>query len=309
MKADSLEHKITSASLSTLFKVLFLGILVGEAWFLSQALARPLNLFIDAGNHEHTAFLVVVTSVLLLGWYFHRRECWPESLRILKSYRADLLVVLILGILISYSFTGIGENAYIVAANYLSIKQLLTLLFVPHVLGTLLVLRARHLQKKSEKPQELSFFVSDLEKVEAKDDLLDFSEKASRFAERVYNDGSPESIVFGIDAPWGIGKSSFINFCSEHWGKEYGEEIIVYKFNPLRYEDRSNLLEKFIDGLVGTIQKHIFLPEIRPLVSKYSRFIKGKASFSWSGLNLEVSPGSYTIDDAFEDLEFALKNI
>lgn len=77
----------------------------------------------------------------------------------------------------------------------------------------------------------------------------------------------------------------------------------------MRYSDRSKLLDKFVDDLVRTVQKHIFVPELRPLVSGYSRLIQGKGKLSVAGFGIETARDAYTIDDAFSDLETALARI
>jgi hypothetical protein len=190
----------------------------------------------------------------------------------------------------------------------LSIYQLLILLFFPIALG-IIVLANFFIKNFFTRRNEKSFFISDTEINDKEGDLLNLYPQAENFAERVFNQGSSDSIVFGIDAPWGIGKSSFVNFCLRHWEKKHHEEILVYNFNPLRYENTSNFLEKFIDGLVRAIQKDVFIPEIKPLISKYSRFIKSsKGTISILGCNIEIAPGNYTVDDAFEDLELSLKH-
>ncbi len=179
---------------------------------------------------------------------------------------------------------------------------------MPFLIAIALLIRIFQIKLIGDKEKESSpFFISDAEGRTKDDDLLNYSDQAIRFSERVFNGGSADSLVFGIDAPWGIGKSTFVNFCIESWEDEkYDHKVVIYKFNPLRYEDRTNLLEKFIDGLVVTLQKDSFTPEIRPLVSKYSRLIKSKGTFSIFGMEFELFPGNYTVDDAFDDLEGAL---
>ena len=152
-----------------------------------------------------------------------------------------------------------------------------------------------------------SYFISDSELEDLRHDLLDYSNESKRFAELLLNGGSTESVVYGIDAPWGAGKSTFINYCICHLDENYSSKVVVFKFDPLRYADQENVIEKFVEGLISSIQNKLFLPEIRPLVHKYSRFVSGKIGFSWVGTNLHF--GSYGIDQAFEDLEIALKNL
>jgi hypothetical protein len=46
-------------------------------------------------------------------------------------------------------------------------------------------------------------------------DLLDVQEDAERFASRVLNGGSKDSMVFGLDAPWDPGKSFSSTFAKK----------------------------------------------------------------------------------------------
>ncbi|MGB7957226.1 MAG: P-loop NTPase fold protein [Minisyncoccia bacterium] len=307
-RRDVVNQKISVAEFLVLLKAVIVGILTAEIYYLSEQIGRSLALVIRIHHYDPwEAITLCIMALVLIVVYLYIRNAWGDVKRLYKSYRFDLLTGFLLGIGISVSWGGIGTPLYRNVVTALTPAQLILLVIAPFVIGTLLVLRARQMEianNHSDNP----FFISDLEKKYMSDDLLGYSDKAVRFAERVYNDGSRDSIVFGIDAPWGIGKSTFVNFCIEHWGKQRGR-VVVYKFNPLRYEDRSNLLEKFIDGLVKAIQKESYVPEIRPLASRYARLIKGKGVFSFFGINFEISPGTYTIDDALEDLESSLANL
>ncbi len=309
MSPDFINQRITPAAFITLLKVGLVGVLGGEAWYLGQAATRPINTFINSGNLESWAFVVSGVAIVLLLIYGYCRDFHRQLAQVGRSARFDLLASFVLGVLVSVSFGGIGSAWYGKGVASLTLFQLILLISIPAVTGLLLIARALLARYTNHKEKYAPFFISDVEKQSKDDDLLGFTDNAERFAERVFNGGSSDSIVFGIDAPWGIGKSTFVNFCQEYWEEKHKGDIIIYKFNPLRYEDRSNLLEKFVDGLVHAIQKQTFIPEIRPLISRYSRFIKGKGTISLPGLDLEVMPGSYTVDDAFEDLEAALKDL
>lgn len=308
MIKDFINQKLTPATLTALFKAAFLGILSAEAYYLSQVVVLRLKPHIIDRDYEQTAIIIAGVCILIVALYLYVRGFFTKIIILLESKRLDTLIAYCFGMLISASFNGIGMWLYGKIVSALTIEQLLVLCGLP-LLASLLFMLQGIIARLSERNFEPSFFVSDQEMKSKTDDLLGFSEDADRFAERVYNQGSPESIVFGIDAPWGIGKSSFINLCKEYWEIKYPRKVVIYTFNPPRYEDRTNLLEKFIDGLVRTIQKYSFLPEIKPLFSKYARFIKAtKGGFSFSGLSLEVVLGTYTIDDALDDLELVLSD-
>ncbi|WKZ29432.1 MAG: P-loop NTPase fold protein [Patescibacteria group bacterium] len=306
--AKPIKRKIYAANLTTLMGFGLFGILSAEAYYVGSSTASKLVGDFHRGDYGYWLATICTGYLLYVVAYFILRGGPAAAAKLLKSRRADVVGVFVAGALMSISFGGFGSPLYQKLAYTLTVYQILTLALLPFALGLLILLRA--LQRGPDREGLPPFFISDVEQKNKTGDLLDLADEADRFAERVWNNGSIESMVFGIDAPWGIGKSSFVNFCRESWEGKHRGRVILYNFNPLRYEDRANLLEKFVDGLVRVVQKHAFVPEIRPLVSKYSRFIKSaKASFSFLGVDFELAPGTYTVDDAFADLESALTDI
>lgn len=307
---DFLDIKINVTSITTRIKVGILGIFLTETCYFSQILSAKISSFISLFDAEKITITLSIIGLLMVGLYLYIRGLHLVFLKILKSGRWDIFIVFILGILVDSLFGGFGIGLYHKFASLFTPEQLIVFISIPIVLGMILIIRAIQIKLIRARKSDQSFFINDTEKKCLNDDLLGFSEEAKRFSERVFNLGSSDSIVFGIDAPWGIGKSSFVNFCKQYWKNDFNEKVIVYSFNPLRYEGRTNLLEKFVDGLIRTIQRESFVPEIRPLISRYAQFIKGtKATFSFFGFNMEVLSGNYTVDDAFEDLEMALADI
>ncbi len=308
---EQINRRVGVVNLLALFKAVIVGILSAEAFYVAKVIANLLEETIKRANFENWAIAISVLCLVIVGIYVFVRGLFFDIWKILKSLRFDIYVSFLLGISISISFNGIGTNLYKTILSYLNISQVLVLILTPIIVGLLILIRAvleELLGGKKEDP----FFIPDKEERYKNNDLLDYANQATLFAERIYNNGSENSLVFGIDAPWGVGKSTFINFCIESFEeKKYKDRVVVYRFNPLRYEDRTNLLEKFIDGLITTIQKNTFAPEIRPLISHYSRIIKSKVSapISFFGIGIKLSPGTYTVDDAFNDLESALKNL
>jgi hypothetical protein len=310
MDSSTLHRKISFADFSILSKAAVVGFLLAETWYFSQAVAQPLAGFVTNWPYEyksHALLALYVALIPIILFYLKLRGAYSASIRLLRSWRLDLLAMLMIGALVSISFSGIGTTKYKALISCFSPIQVSVLLALPIALCLLLLLRSNVIRFTIKPSNNSSFFISDIELKTAEQDLLGFKDDAARFATRLLNGGSPESMVFGIDSPWGIGKSTFVNFCVEHLERTQKDRIIIYKFDPLRYENRSNLAEKFIDGLVHTIRKQVFLPEIQPLVSRYSRFIKGKVGIHFLGFKFDPSP--YDIDDALDDLESALSGI
>ncbi|MFA6407275.1 MAG: P-loop NTPase fold protein [Candidatus Paceibacterota bacterium] len=305
LKESLSDFRIVTANLVMLTKTAFLGVLTAEIWHISILLSDKINQWVILNNYESKALLFSILGIILLIVYLLARGIFSDLKKILRSGRIDVLAALGFGIWLSIAWGGFLSTWDVRIVSSLNITQALTIVSGPFILGVLVMLRQLVLILK-EKQTASSFVVDkELEKKEA--DLLNFSEKAERFAEQVYNGGSPESFVFGVDAPWGIGKSTFINFCKEYWDEKYKEEVVIYKFSPLRYLGTANLLEIFIDGLIHAIQKDSFIPEIKPLISKYARLLKEIGRFSLFGLTLPTLAVDYTADEACDDLGAVLK--
>ncbi len=297
------DFQIITANLVVLIKITFIGVLSAEIWRFSSTVSGKINKWIYVGNYEYQAVAFCFAAILFLIIYLLARGFFSDLKKIVKSWRVDVLVSFCFGIWLSLAWGGFLSASDSNIVSFLDIKQILTIISGPFILGILVMYR-QLLWKDKERD---SFFVVDAELEGRENDLLNFAEKANRFSEQVFNGGSPESFVFGIDAPWGIGKSTFINFCRDYWKENHPNETVVYKFSPLRYLGTPSLLDVFIDGLVHAIQKDAFIPEIRPLISRYARLLREVKRFSLFGINLPNFTVNYTADEACDDLSAILK--
>ena len=157
--------------------------------------------------------------------------------------------------------------------------------------------------KKKSAPQ--FYFLGDDEIETEEEDILQNKGLAKDFAETVLASEAHAGLVFGIDGPWGTGKTSFINLAERHW-KAVGDSVIVFRFEPLRYAAEPDLSERFLRDLTATIQRQVYAPEFRPAASRYSRMVKGISLF---GFRLSIEPLSETIDELLEDIDSVLKSI
>jgi len=292
-------------NLPVVMKAAICGLLCTEAFFFSRALTPNIINFI-VGNHiEVEGILCSIVGLLLVGCYLLSRDALSEGMLILKSWRWDIFLAFLLGVSGSLALSGIGADQYARFAHRITNTQLVTLASLPIGLGLAVLIGTLRFKYAPEPLRRKPFFVSDKEAQSAAEDMLGIADSAARFADLVVNEDSPESMAFGIDAPWGIGKSTYVNLCISHWGNKYKHRVVVYKFNPLRYEGGSSLVENFVDGLIRVIQKHAYIPEARPLLSRFSRFVNGLKTEIF-GVDLEFIAGTYTLDDALDDLEFVL---
>ncbi|MBU6951322.1 KAP family NTPase [Hahella sp. HN01] len=179
------------------------------------------------------------------------------------------------------------------------------LLFLCTILLTPLVQRRQ--QGPNTAPPQLRF-LADEEVDNNKEDLLASDEQVKSFADTVLESKAHSGLTFGVDGPWGVGKTSFINLAQHYWEKAK-DKVIVCRFEPLRYASEPDLADRLIRDLSSAIQQKVFVPEFRPAVSRYSRLIKGKADISFLGFKLTLEPSQETADELLDDINDVLKRI
>lgn len=277
------------------------GFVAAEIARLSYALGSRLDRVLPQLDPLiHAAWIAAALAVCLT--YAVLRDTHSLAWKLGRSGRLDLLLAVLLGVWIDvlaepglnklHQWVG-GADPYW-AAFMLAASLLL--------MGSALV--HAFLSTRGATDQARYFLADDAIEFEA-DDVLTIGEQANFFAEMVLAGASQPGMVFGLDGPWGSGKSSFINLAMPHWKTA----AIVFRFEPLRYASDPDLSERFIRDLSSEIQKAVFVPELRPAVSRYSRLLKGKADLSFLGFKLSLEPSTETIDDLLGDIDDALHRI
>lgn len=287
-------------------------------WFLLGFLLAEIILILKiiVGNfsnaliqNEEWLWFIGALYLAIIGYTLHSKEVWKKIYIILKSKRWDLLLIFSFGAGSIIFIDGLGIDYFNKWISAMSSKSIIILILLPIVFFMSLMIRK--LQVVTTKNINIdSFFISDKEGQHKDDDAFNFQDIANRFAERVYDQGSPESLVFGIDAPWGTGKSTFVNLCKEYWHNNYNDKMLVYTFDPLKYENSDKILEKFVEGLLKLIKNHFFAPELESLFEKYVKLINdSKLTFSIFGMRFGMPFDRTSIDKTFEKLELVLRNM
>lgn len=143
------------------------------------------------------------------------------------------------------------------------IKLIIVIIAATHLRGWRLGLK----NKNTVKP----FFLSDEPLSDDEEsDVLGVKNDAIDFANKLENNGSPNSLVFGIDAPWGYGKSSYLHFCKKRL-EETG--ALVFSFEPLRY-DQDHVLSAFLRQLSGFLDENNFVPQLGDYFARYAKAIE-----------------------------------
>lgn len=237
--------------------------------------------------------------------YLIQRDAHLTAVRMGQSFRFDLAGMILIGAWAnSLLMPWLSEfHETLQAASAQSAPAVLALLSV--LLLSPLVRQYRSGQPKQSSPL---YFVADEEVKDAKEDLFATDTQAKSFADTVLASGAHPGLIFGVDGPWGIGKTSFINLAHRYW-EQADDKVIVCRFEPLRYASEPDLADRLIRDLSAVIQTKVFAPEFRPAASRYSRLIKGKTDISFLGFKLSLEPSQETVDELLDDIDKVLRHI
>jgi predicted KAP-like P-loop ATPase len=107
------------------------------------------------------------------------------------------------------------------------------------------------------------------------DDLLARGRLVEVIAGHILATNAPESVVIALNAPWGAGKSSFLNLLEERLNpdnddeKKKGDEPIIIRFNPWHYGSIEQLVRMFFAELargIGTAGRQELAKKIGKLL-------------------------------------------
>ncbi|MGD0959892.1 MAG: KAP family NTPase [Methylomonas sp.] len=245
---------------------------------------------------------ITVCLIVCLAYAIMRDAC-SSVVRLGRSLRFDLL---------AFALIGVWSN-YLTSSWLLKAQKVLNETdprWAPTILVALLLALLSPLCRtylSRMKQSDLQFyFLGDEEIDTEEEDILQIKGLAKDFAATVLASAAHSGLVFGVDGPWGAGKTSFVNLAENHWREAGSNSIIVFRFEPLRYAAEPDLSERFLRDLTATIQRQVYTPEFRPAASRYSRMIKG---ISLLGFKLSIEPLSKTIDELLEDIDCILKSI
>lgn len=248
---------------------------------------------------------VVLAGLAICVVYAANRGAFTAAVQMGRSFRVDLLMAVCLGAWSNeLTMPWLSKfHAALKAANP-NWAPVALLLFCTVLLSPLV---QKHWPRRRQTPSQLRF-LADEEIKKENDDLLSNETQAKSFAETVLASGAHSGLVFGVDGPWGVGKTSFINLAERYWERAE-DKVIVCRFEPLRYASEPDLADRLIRDLSAAIQNKVFAPEFRPAASRYSRLIKGKADVSFLGFKLSLEPSQETVDELLDDIDEVLRRI
>lgn len=250
--------------------------------------------------HVHTMFRVLsIATLYLLIVYAHEEESFEPVFRLARHDRVDVLAAGLFGLFFSFKADMIGKFYYALVLKCLKIPLIAWL--VSALIGFLFIaslttiIRACTPKKNSDE----GFLLSDAPIKHPDEDDLDLFPQAKNFADKIYNAGGTQSTVFGLDAPWGIGKTSFLNLMKHHWDSQYGHdhntsEVEVFSFEPLKFGQTENLSDRFIEEITNTISRKFPVPELSTILGGYSRYLRRISGVSLFGFRIGFSSLDFT---------------
>lgn len=247
----------------------------------------------------------VLAGLALCLIYAIKRDAHAAAARMGRSLRIDLLVAVAIGAWLNQLVAPWLSKVHAVFKAADPHWALAIFVFLCVLLLSPLI--QQHWPRSRKQTSQL-YFIADEEVGDAADDLLASEAQAKSFAETVLASGAHPGLVFGVDGPWGSGKTSFINLAERYWERA-ADKVIVCRFEPLRYASEPDLADRLIRDLSAAIQSKVFAPEFRPAVSRYSRLIKGKADVSFLGFKLSLEPSQETVDELLDDIDEVLRRI
>lgn len=284
-------------------RMLFIGFVGAEVARIFFLLGNSFALqIVDVSLYLKAIGIITGLGICLL--YAVKRNAHLTTMRIVRSYRIDLLAGVVIG---AWSSNLASPWLAKLHAAFKSADPhwapAILIFFCVMFLSPILQSRTRAGKQTSQ-----LYFIADEEIDDKRDDLLTNELQAKSFAETVLACDSHPGLVFGVDGPWGVGKTSFINLVERYW-EDAGDKVLVCRFEPLRYASEPDLADRLIRDLSAVIQDKVFSPEFRPAASRYSRLIKGKADVSFFGFKLSLEPSQETIDELLDDIDDVLRRI
>lgn len=283
-----------------ILKFLLLGVVTGELIYI---LFSGFGFVTDYTVYDRLFFYVQLFIIALMVLAFFM----PGNLaKICGMFfgRWDLTLYFLLGTTISVSFQRFHVTEFLYYLTSFQYALIELGFFTPFVV------REYYQVKKgraSDQGVPHSSFLDDAALYDGAD-LLQYGPLAEDFANKIYDNKSLNSMIWGVEGPWGIGKSSFLNLCEESLRKNHPGEVIVVRFNALKYSGQyKDISIPLSDTLRETVYKTLKCPELDILLAQYQRIVKG-ISFNVLGISMNFTPFPRNESKVFTYISEILRN-
>jgi hypothetical protein len=101
------------------------------------------------------------------------------------------------------------------------------------------------------------------------EDILGRTKFVDDFYSQIRSFPSEDSFVFGINGPWGSGKTSVLNLLRNRLRRD--KKIILVDFNPWYFQSAETIIRRFYDGVAHAINQQFFYPSLGSATRRYAR--------------------------------------
>lgn len=231
-----------------------LPLLVGVAliWFLFEnELIELFNKYIllisSKMNFNFITHCLLGIITILIIWCI--RKCYKNKYFV--PWNIILLSSFGIGIYIEYRIKYYDSLPW----GIVGYSDILILLFGIFIISSIII---RFLKKECSQTENKSepIFIPDMALQNPKNDVLDYYPVAEQLAKNIATIKKESSFSIGLIAPWGYGKTTFLNFLQSELKKN--EEFIILNFNPKISYSISNIQEDFFNTLFSELKKYDF---------------------------------------------------
>ena len=259
-------NKTPTTSIQAFFKHLFTVCLIGVVYILTQALLFP----ILTKLHDYLLVndlmlwfggMISLIVFYLIYWIWAHKETYLPS-----SILPGLLLIAVL--YLYYRLFSPSCHFWLIDAGYPVAWADLFLLPWLYILLRYVKIRCTREEKDETKVPSSQILNRAIES--AKEDELDFKPKVDELVQELKElDLREQSTCYGIIAPWGYGKTSFLNLLSDEF-RSAGDGIIVW-FNPRSAKSAERIQEDFFAKLGKELSRYYWGAGL--IISRYAKHL------------------------------------
>lgn len=188
----------------------------------------------------------------------------------ITSPREDLIVSSSIGILLVIFINLRDSSIKIIGDDFIftTFESAIIVIFTILVLSVITTIR--YFPNKNNNASQKNYFLQDNPWRSGETDILDYQKLAKKFTNKLLiEESSRSSQVFGIEAPWGAGKTSFLKMCEDEINKYPDEKPLVCWFDPWSFDSDTELTSKFFEELYKCINEKYYIPELNLSIKNY----------------------------------------
>lgn len=233
-----------------LIKSIFLPLLVLFVWLIFEEKlmhAFDTNILPTLADLKFSNITTLLFFLITLLPFYGIYKCIKNKYYI--PYQTFLILSIFAFIYFKHRLSGnyISTPSTILNLGYTDIGVVILVIFLLSCLFSFFNYRNKNENDESD------IFISDMPILNPQSDILDYSESAKQFAEDLEKLQLETSCSVGLIAPWGTGKTSYLNLLEYHLDKD---KFIVIKFNPRYSKDINNIQEDFFNELFSKLSNY-----------------------------------------------------